>query len=132
VVSGTDPTSGALLLGFEDARDFDFNDVVVGLGPIVVPPPVIVPPASLADLDGTNGFRLDGIDAVDYSNYAHGAGDTNGDGFADVIVGAQGGDPDGLSNAGESYVVFGRGSRFGASFDLATLDGTNGFRLDGI
>ena len=59
VVSGADPTSGALLLGFEDLRDFDFNDVVVGLGPIVVPPPVEVPPASLADLDGTNGFRLD-------------------------------------------------------------------------
>ena len=58
VVSGADPTSGALLLGFEDLRDFDFNDVVVGLGPIVVPPPVDVPPASLADLDGTNGFRL--------------------------------------------------------------------------
>jgi hypothetical protein len=43
VVSGTDPTSGALLLGFEDLRDFDFNDVVVGLGPIVVPPPIEVP-----------------------------------------------------------------------------------------
>ena len=41
VVSGADATSGALLLGFE------------------------VPPASLADLDGTNGFRLDGIDADD-------------------------------------------------------------------
>ena len=65
VVSGADATSGALLLGFEDLRDFDFNDVVVGLGPIVVPPPVVVPPASLADLDGTNGFRLDGIDPVD-------------------------------------------------------------------
>ena len=67
VVSGADPTSGALLLGFEDLRDFDFNDVVVGLGPIVVPPPVDVPPASLADLDGTNGFRLPGIDRGDFS-----------------------------------------------------------------
>jgi hypothetical protein len=54
VVSGLDPANGSLLLGFEDARDFDFNDVVIGLGPIVVPPPVVVPPVSLADLDGTN------------------------------------------------------------------------------
>ena len=33
-------------------------------------------------------------------------------------------------DAGESYVVFGRASGFGASLDLATLDGTNGFRLE--
>jgi FG-GAP repeat/RTX calcium-binding nonapeptide repeat (4 copies) len=133
VVSGTDPTRGALLLGFEDASDFDFDDVVLDLGvPGVVPPPIVTPPASLADLDGTNGFRLEGIDAFDYGGIARGAGDVNGDGFADVIVGAPGGDPDGLSNAGESYVVFGKPSGFAASLDLSTLDGTNGFRLDGI
>ena len=40
--------------------------------------------------------------------------------------------PAGFIAAGESYVVFGRASGFGASLDLATLDGTNGFRLDGI
>jgi hypothetical protein len=128
VVSGTDVTSGALLLGFEDLRDFDFNDVVVGLGPIVVPPPVDVPPASLADLDGTNGFRLDGIDEFDRSGGSvAGAGDVNGDGFTDVIVGAENADP-----AGESYLVFGKASGFEASLDLASLDGANGFRLDGI
>ena len=129
VVSGIDPTSGALLLGFEDARDFDFNDVVIGLGPIVVPPPVLVPPASLADLDGSNGFRLDGINAGDRSGVSvASAGDVNGDGFEDVIIGAYLAD----GGAGERYVVFGRASGFGATFDLATLDGTNGFRLDGI
>ena len=40
--------------------------------------------------------------------------------------------PDGQSYAGESYVVFGSGSGFAASLDLAALDGINGFRLDGI
>jgi hypothetical protein len=133
VVSGTDPTSGALLLGFEDARDFDFNDVMVGLGPIVVPPPVDVPPASLADLDGTNGFRLEGIDVYDGSGGSvAGAGDVNGDGFDDVIIAASDADPGGASEAGETYVVFGRTSGFGASLDLATLDGTNGFTVRGI
>ena len=132
VVSGTDATSGALLLGFEDLRDFDFNDVVVGLGPIVVPPPVDVPPASLADLDGTNGFRLDGIDVDDLSGSSvASAGDVNGDGFADIIIGAPGADR-GPYATGESYVVFGKASGFDASLDLAGLDGTNGFRLDGI
>ncbi len=87
----------------------------------------------LAALDGTNGFRLDGIDASDRSGLSvASAGDVNGDGFGDIIIGAYGGDPGGDSGAGESYVVFGRASGFAASLDLATLDGTNGFRLDGI
>ena len=43
----------------------------------------------LASLDGTNGFRLDGIDAGDQSGCSvAGAGDVNGDGFGDVIIGA--------------------------------------------
>ena len=63
-----------------------------------------------------------GIDAFDYSGSSvAGAGDVNGDGFGDIIIGAPGADPDGMSYAGESYVVFGRASGFGASLDLATL-----------
>ncbi len=87
----------------------------------------------LATLDGTNGFRLDGIDAFDRSGASvASAGDVNGDGFADLLIGAYGGDPGGDGSAGESYVVFGKASGFAASLDLAALDGTNGFRLDGI
>jgi Ca2+-binding RTX toxin-like protein len=87
----------------------------------------------LSTLDGTNGFRLDGIDSGDLSGFSvASAGDVNGDGFADIVIGARGGDPGGDANAGESYVVFGKASGFGASLDLATLDGANGFRLDGI
>ena len=87
----------------------------------------------LAALDGTNGFRLDGIDAYDYSGCSvAGAGDVNGDGIDDLIIGAPGADPGGRYAAGESYVVFGSAAGFAASLDLAALDGTNGFRLDGI
>ena len=88
---------------------------------------------SLADLDGTNGFRLDGIEAGDRSGSSvAGAGDVNGDGFDDVIIGAYLADPDGNTWAGESYVVFGRAGGFGPDLSLADLDGSNGFRLDGI
>jgi hypothetical protein len=54
----------------------------------------------------------------------------NGDGFADLIVGAHGASPAGLFS-GASYVVFGKAGGFASTFDLSTLDGTNGFRLDG-
>ena len=93
------------------------------------------PSLDLATLDGTNGFRLIGIDAYDHSGGSvSSAGDVNGDGFADLIVGAPGAESAGGANdEGESYVVFGKASWAGTpSLDLATLDGTNGFRLIGI
>ena len=61
-----------------------------------------------------------------------GAGDVNGDGIDDLIIGAPCADPGGRYDAGESYVVFGSAAGFAASLDLAALDGSNGFRLDGI
>lgn len=87
----------------------------------------------LDTLDGTNGFRLDGVDQGDLSGYSvSSAGDLNGDGFDDIIIGAKRADPDGESEAGISYVVFGKADGFDAALDLDTLDGENGFRINGI
>ncbi len=87
----------------------------------------------LASLDGTNGFRIDGVDAFENSGVSvSGAGDINGDGFTDLLIGADRGAPGGSYAAGETYVVFGTDQGLGATLDLASLDGTNGFRLDGI
>jgi hypothetical protein len=89
------------------------------------------PSIDLSSLDGGNGFRLDGAEAYDQSGRSvAGAGDVNGDGFADVIVGAVGADPHG-TYSGSAYVVFGKAAGFPATIDLASLDGSNGFRLDG-
>ena len=86
---------------------------------------------NLTDLDGSNGFRLDGAAAYDYSGYSvSNAGDVNGDGFDDVIIGAYGADPND-NGSGSSYVVFGKSSGFDATMNLSVLDGSNGFRLDG-
>jgi Ca2+-binding RTX toxin-like protein len=38
------------------------------------------------------------------------AGDVNGDGFDDLIIGAKGADPNGIRYAGQSYVLFGQGT----------------------
>ena len=44
----------------------------------------------LSSLDGATGFKLNGAAASDHSGYSvASAGDVNGDGFADLIVGAQ-------------------------------------------
>ena len=65
-------------------------------------------PLDLATLDGSNGFRLDGIDAGDESGYSVStAGDVNDDGYDDMLVGALLADPGGDSDAGETYVIFG-------------------------
>ena len=87
---------------------------------------------NLNALDGTNGFRLDGVTTGDESGYSvSSAGDVNGDGYDDLIVGASRADPNGLYS-GSSYVVFGRASGFASSINLSTLDGSTGFRLDGV
>ena len=86
----------------------------------------------LANLDGTDGFRLDGVAVFDGSGeVVGGAGDVNGDGFDDLIVGAYQADPNGF-DSGASYVVFGHGTPFAATLALASLDGSNGLRLDGV
>jgi hypothetical protein len=87
----------------------------------------------LSLLDGSNGFRLVGQHRLDLSGSSvAGAGDVNGDGFDDVIVCAYRADPGGKTDAGSSYVVFGRSSGFPATSSLTDLDGSNGFRLDGV
>jgi hypothetical protein len=87
---------------------------------------------NLSNLYGGNGFRLDGVAEYNFSGRSvSDAGDVNGDGFDDVIVGASGADLNG-SHSGSSYVVFGKASGFSAHFDLSTIDGGNGFRLDGV
>jgi hypothetical protein len=86
---------------------------------------------NLFDLDGTNGFKIPGEAAGDYSGgNVSGAGDINGDGFDDLLIGASGADPNG-SHSGAAYVVFGRAESFPAVLTLSNLDGSNGFKVVG-
>ena len=74
-------------------------------------------------MDGSNGFVINGVTAGDTSGWAvRTAGDFNDDGIDDFLIN---------SNSGSvRYVIFGNGSGFGASLDLSSLNGTNGFAIN--
>ncbi len=80
---------------------------------------------------GTGGFVINGIDGSDHSGWSvSGAGDVNGDGLADVVVGARA-DSGGFLKPGESYVVFGKAD--GTAVNLSDVAaGTGGFVINGI
>ena len=72
----------------------------------------------LTTLTAAQGFIIQGDSAIDLLGVSvSGAGDVNGDGADDVIVGAMAGD-DGGDYAGEAYIIFGRA--------LDPIDGTPG------
>src|SRR5262245_11288043 len=78
---------------------------------------------------GNGGFVIHGQDAGDgYGASVSSAGDINGDGFDDLIIGARLGDgPGNMRNAaGDSYVLFGKASGFAAEIDLAAVAAGNG------
>ncbi len=82
---------------------------------------------------GTVGTTVFGADANDQSGRrVSNAGDVNGDGFDDLLIGAWGGDASGNAkrDAGESYVIFGAAS-LPATIDLANL-GSAGITLFGV
>jgi hypothetical protein len=65
-------------------------------------------------------FRGEGIS--DYSGFAiSSAGDVNGDGIDDILIGAYGNDT-GENNAGKTYLVFGNTSGFQYDFSLSQAD----------
>jgi hypothetical protein len=66
-------------------------------------------PLDLSDLNGSNGFTINGVNAGDESGRSvSSAGDVNGDGIDDLIIGAYRADPNGNTYAGSSHVLFGQ------------------------
>jgi hypothetical protein len=139
--------SGYFLSGAGDVNNDGINDVLIGATwadpggkpnageSYVVFGMTSVFPAqfNLSALNGTNGFQLNGINGGDESGYALcAAGDVNGDGIDDIIIGAPYAGPGGKSNAGQAYVVFGSANGFPAQMELSALNGSNGFTLNGI
>jgi len=85
----------------------------------------------LADLDGNNGFTLTSGETIRsrFGVSVSSAGDINGDGFNDVIVGTE---ITGPNFSGSAYVVFGGTNGFPSLMNLTNLDGNNGFVFHGV
>jgi PKD domain-containing protein/FG-GAP repeat protein/lactonase family protein with 7-bladed beta-propeller/hemolysin type calcium-binding protein len=137
-------------LGFsvDSAGDFNgdgFDDLVVGdratnswgLGEAYI---IFGSPNSaninVDGLNGANGIRIVNNEPwSDFGNSVSSAGDVNHDGYDDVIIGAPHlmyGNLEERKGYGASFVIFGGPGSFPAAIDVDNLDGTNGFRIDGV
>ena len=77
----------------------------------------------LSELDTDDlGFSINGLDGIDYGsrNDVSSAGDFNGDGIDDFIIGAPRTPHDGVANAGSVYVVYGRAD--GRTVELSDIE----------
>jgi hypothetical protein len=90
------------------------------------------PSFDILTMNGTNGFWVGGIfPRSTLGNSVSTAGDVNGDGKDDLVLGDQGAYGNADNIKGAAYVIFGQSS-FSSSFYLSTLNGTNGFVVYGI
>jgi len=143
VGEGSPDTSGISVSGAGDVNGDGFSDILIGAyansanGNSSGAAYVVFGKASgfsatvnLSGLNGTDGFRLTGGEGHFLGGSVSSAGDVNGDGFDDLLIGAYGADYDN-GYAGASYVVFGKASGFTSSINVSTLTGANGFKISG-
>ncbi|MEI7680008.1 MAG: hypothetical protein WCK07_11470, partial [Betaproteobacteria bacterium] len=119
-------TAGTYFLAARDAGDTT-GTFILSASALTIAPALEL--AAIAA--GTGGFVVNGTAADEQAGYSiAAAGDVNGDGLADFIVGAPGADPAARPDAGRSYIVFGKNS--GTAVDLgAVATGSGGFVING-
>jgi hypothetical protein len=89
---------------------------------------------ALANLaSARTGFRITGGDEFDNAGSSvSNAGDVNGDGLADVVIGATNAAPGGGASTGRAYVVLGRATEVTTAISLGSLTAEQGFAIEGI
>jgi hypothetical protein len=102
------PTSGSLAIGSVNAVVATACDTAGNSASVNQTLLIYFPIELSAVAAGSGGFVINGQSAGDFSGRSvSAAGDVNGDGLADLLVGAPLSDPAAGREAGRSYVVFG-------------------------
>ena len=117
-----------------DINDDGFDDIIFSAGAVVFGSnqgfPMVL---GLSDLNGSNGFIITGVESpFGIPSSVSGLTDINGDGVDDVAISQSRAAPNGITNAGTCYVLFGNNQGFPATIDLADLIGSVGFRINGF
>jgi len=108
-LGGSDTGRTYVIFGKEDGAAVQLSDIVAG----------------------QMGFAIDGEESGDWAgSWVSGAGDVNGDGRADIILGARQADRVRVENPGRSYVVFGK-TNTARVYLLDVYSGHGGFAIDG-
>ncbi len=107
--------------GAGDVNNDGFDDIIIGARFAQVGGSSDVGSAYVySGVDGTLMWQYDGSKAYDdFGESVDGAGDVNGDGYADFIIGSGGADPSGVFNAGSVYVYSGSNGALLYQFDGA-------------
>jgi hypothetical protein len=87
-------------------------------------------PVTLANLNGSNGFKVTGENSGDASGASVAAGDVNGDGFSDVIIGSPSATAGGY-DSGAVHVLLGNSTAFSTPLSLGSISGGIGFKIVG-
>ncbi|PZD73399.1 Leukotoxin [Acaryochloris thomasi RCC1774] len=129
--------SGLSVSDIDDFNGDGFDDLIIGTGSgtngvgvshVIFGQADGFPAAlNVNEIDGRNGFSIVGEERTGAGRSVSGAGDINGDGLGDVIVGA----PDTNYLAGASYVLFGQQDSVEPAVDLANLSPSQGFLIPG-
>lgn len=87
----------------------------------------------LSTLNGSNGFEIIGLSTnLQFGAESQFIGDINNDGLEDIAFGSNNATANDLQYAGAAYIIFGSTTPFPTPFDLSTLNGSNGFIVNGI
>ncbi len=109
-VNGTDSGQAFVIYGSEDVFPGVFN---------------------VSDLNGKNGFAINGADLGTHLGFSVSyAGDVNNDGTNDILIGNYFANHNGVES-GSVYLIFGSKDLDSPAVDINTLNGLNGFRVDG-